>query len=101
MVREYFTLIGLMSSFETGRQALHEAGIFQRLAALDKQQGHDYLRRLILVNLDYTTDGNARNLLQLASAAFRRSMEAAGLLMALPPLAATLMRAADEPLNCD
>ena len=32
---------------------------------VDKQQGHDYLRRLILVNLDYTTDGNARNLLQL------------------------------------
>jgi hypothetical protein len=75
MIREYFTLIGLVSSFKDGRACLNESRVIQRLTSLDKQPGKDYLRRLVISNLDYTVDGPARNLLQVwmasGSKAFR------------------------------
>jgi hypothetical protein len=65
MVREYFTLIGLMSSFSFGRDELERTGVFKSLGELKNAPVHDYLRRLVLANLDYSTQGPARNLLQM------------------------------------
>jgi hypothetical protein len=65
MIREYFTLIGLMSSFSYGRDELERTGVFKSLARLKNAPVHDYLRRLLLANLDYSTQGPARNLLQM------------------------------------
>jgi hypothetical protein len=66
MLREYFTLIGLFSSFQAGRDELQASGVFQQLHDLGASPGHDYLRRLILANLDYSHPSSpARNLLQM------------------------------------
>ena len=65
MLREYFTLLGLMSSSAEGLRLLEQSNLFQRLYVMGKMQGHDFLCRLILANLDYSVDGSSRNLLQL------------------------------------
>ena len=65
MLREYFTLLGLMSSSKEGLRLLEQSNLFQRLYVMGKMQGHDFLCRLILANLDYSVDGSSRNLLQL------------------------------------
>ncbi|ETV97011.1 hypothetical protein, variant 1 [Aphanomyces invadans] len=83
MLREYFTLLGLMSSSPEGLKMMQR--IFARLTKLgtvkdkgsfasldlsksqravkDKSQSHDFLCRLILANLDYTVEGSSRQLL--------------------------------------
>lgn len=50
---------------DLGLSLLEQSNLFQRLYVLGKMQGHDFLCRLILANLDYTFDGSSRNLLQL------------------------------------
>lgn len=64
MLREYFTLLGLMSSSKEGLRLLEQSNLFDRLYVLGKMQGHDFLCRLILANLDYTVEGSSRKLLQ-------------------------------------
>jgi rapamycin-insensitive companion of mTOR len=66
MVREYFTLLGLMSSSPQGLQMMSNAEIFGKyLNQLAKRQDLDYVSRLVLVSLDYTIDGPSRRLLQI------------------------------------
>ncbi|OQS07508.1 hypothetical protein THRCLA_00484 [Thraustotheca clavata] len=90
MLREYFTLLGLMSSSSEGLKMMEKSGLFARLSKMgqaarttsghampsfgdltkmqraekDKTQGHDFLCRLILANLDYSVEGSSRQLLQ-------------------------------------
>ncbi|OQR91495.1 hypothetical protein ACHHYP_04658 [Achlya hypogyna] len=90
MLREYFTLLGLMSSSTEGLKMMEKSGLFARLTKMgqaakgssghmlpnfgeltkmqraekEKTQGHDFLCRLILANLDYTVEGSSRQLLQ-------------------------------------
>ncbi|CAK4241874.1 unnamed protein product [Aphanomyces euteiches] len=88
MLREYFTLLGLMSSSSEGLKMMSRiftkvtklgtsklysgassSGLYsndltktQRVAR-EKSQGHDFLCRLILANLDYSIEGSSRQLL--------------------------------------
>jgi rapamycin-insensitive companion of mTOR len=66
MVREYFTLLGLMSSSPQGLQMMNNVDIFGKyLNHLAKRHDLDYVSRLVLVSLDYTVDGPSRRLLQI------------------------------------
>jgi rapamycin-insensitive companion of mTOR len=64
MLREYFTLLGLMSSSKEGLKMMEQSNLFQRLYVMGTTKGHDFLCRLILANLDYSVDGSSRKLLQ-------------------------------------
>lgn len=64
MLREYFTLLGLMSSSREGLKMMEQSNLFQRLYVMGTTKGHDFLCRLILANLDYSVDGSSRKLLQ-------------------------------------
>ncbi|KAL8025270.1 putative armadillo-like helical, rapamycin-insensitive companion of mTOR domain, Pianissimo family [Plasmopara halstedii] len=64
MLREYFTLLGLMSSSKEGLKMMEQSNLFQRLYVMGTTKGHDFLCRLILANLDYSIDGSSRKLLQ-------------------------------------
>lgn len=64
MLREYFTLLGLMSSSKEGLKMMEQSNLFNRLHVMGTTKGHDFLCRLILANLDYSVDGSSRKLLQ-------------------------------------
>lgn len=65
MLREYFTLLGLMSSSKEGLKMMEQSNLFNRLQVMGMEKGgHDFLCRLILANLDYSVDGSSRKLLQ-------------------------------------
>lgn len=63
MLREYFTLLGLMSSSKEGLKMMEQSNLFQRLYVMGTTKGHEFLCRLILENLDYSVDGSSRKLL--------------------------------------
>lgn len=64
MLREYFTLLGLMSSSKEGLKMMEQSNLFNRLNVMGTTKGHDFLCRLILANMDYSVDGSSRKLLQ-------------------------------------
>ncbi|KAL6050423.1 Peptidyl-prolyl cis-trans isomerase fkbp11 [Balamuthia mandrillaris] len=64
LVREYFTLLGTLSSYPNGNDVLKKAKVFAHLGALLSLQGRDDLPFLILSCLDYNLAGYSRVLLQ-------------------------------------
>jgi len=57
MVREYFTLIGFLSSTMKGEQKLTEAGIFAVGTTLAMNPNFDYISRLLIANIDISRQG--------------------------------------------
>ena len=64
--REYFMILGLLSSSTQGLQLLAEAGLFApQVFMLAENNTHDYLARQIVNYLDCAHPGPARNLIQV------------------------------------
>mmetsp|Transcript_15192 Transcript_15192/g.45499 ORF Transcript_15192/g.45499 Transcript_15192/m.45499 type:complete len:1087 (+) Transcript_15192:76-3336(+) len=63
MAREYFTMLGTLSSSERGLDVLRKHKIFEMLAPLSSMQGRDDLSHLIMTSLDYNITGPSRILL--------------------------------------
>ena len=57
MVREYFTLIGFLSSTMKGEQKLTETGLFKIGTILAMNSKFDYISRLLISNIDITRVG--------------------------------------------
>ena len=57
MVREYFTLIGYLSSTMKGEQKLNDAGFFQVATKLAFNSDFDYISRLLISNVDISRRG--------------------------------------------
>ena len=57
MVREYFTLIGYLSSTMKGEQKLNDAGLFQIATKLAFNSDFDYISRLLISNVDISRRG--------------------------------------------
>lgn len=53
MARDYFTIIGTLSSSEQGLSLLDQCKIFEYLAPISVMPGRDDLCHLIMTNLDY------------------------------------------------
>eukprot|EP01114_Cavostelium_apophysatum_P016624 TRINITY_DN4775_c0_g1_i1.p1 TRINITY_DN4775_c0_g1~~TRINITY_DN4775_c0_g1_i1.p1 ORF type:complete len:1113 (-),score=304.93 TRINITY_DN4775_c0_g1_i1:63-3401(-) len=67
MAREYFTMLGTLSSTPRGLEVLMKFGVFKPLIELSELQGRDDLCHLIMTSLDYNTDkGDARVILAKA-----------------------------------
>jgi hypothetical protein len=58
MVREYFTLIGYMSSTLQGETMLQTAGLIKEAVRLAEIQSKDYISRLLISNLDLSRQGS-------------------------------------------
>jgi len=67
MAREYFTLIGRLSCTDAGVELLAEYKILDCLERLTVSKGREDLTRLIVLSLDYSVDGHARNILEQAT----------------------------------
>lgn len=66
LAREYFTLLGRMSTTAPGRKLLDSTQVFQHLSMLGHQRSLDYVSRLALTALTFTDGGYfSRNLLQI------------------------------------
>jgi rapamycin-insensitive companion of mTOR len=63
MAREYFTMLGTLSSSDRGLDVLRKYKIFEMLAPLSSMQGRDDLSHLIMTSLDYNITGPSRILL--------------------------------------
>jgi len=63
MAREYFTMLGTLSSSPRGLEALSKFKIFKELIELAEVPGRDDLCNLIMSSLDYNTQGDARIIL--------------------------------------
>ena len=65
MCREYFMIIGLLSSSKKGLRLLAEAGLFSpKIYTLSDNNTYDYLTRQLLNYLDCAQPGPARNLVE-------------------------------------
>ena len=64
MAREYFTMIGTLSSCQAGLQLLGHHKIFEYLPPLSVMPGREDLSHLIMTSLDYNMPGPSRILLQ-------------------------------------
>ena len=65
MIREYICWIGLLSMSKVGLELLNEFQILQSLTAFVTKTGEkDHILTLIIFNLDYKNEGEARNFLQ-------------------------------------
>ncbi len=58
MAREYFTLLGYMSSTLQGEAALQNAGLIKEAVKLSNDPSKDYISRLLVVNLDISRKGS-------------------------------------------
>jgi len=65
MAREYFTILGQLSTTDIGLQLLSESGLFRpAVFALAEDSTKDYLSRQLVSHLDCAHPGPARDLLQ-------------------------------------
>lgn len=66
MAREYFTMVGTLSSSLRGSEILEKFKIFKELIELSELPGRDDLCNLIMTSLDYNIQGNSRVILAKA-----------------------------------
>lgn len=64
MAREYFTMIGTLSSSQSGINLLNHFKLFEHLSPLSQMPGREDLSHLIMTSLDYNVPGPSRILLQ-------------------------------------
>lgn len=68
MAKEYFTMIGTLSSSQRGIEVLNKWNIFQHIIPLSNTaaSGRDDLCHMIMSSLDYNIPGDSRAILKLA-----------------------------------